>query len=185
MSFEIVKLNSWESGVDYTHITFHHSATTDNETLKDYNAIKQYHIETRGWRDIGYNVVIEKVNGIWVALWGRPLGMSGAHCSENKRNYNSVGICVVGNYQVDQFDYSATSLIKEVVNALEKELGTLVIDQHKDNSSTSCAGQYFPTNDTIRIFCSVDNIVDSVDNFYESKLIAIKDFIVEALDYGV
>ncbi|GAG83798.1 unnamed protein product [marine sediment metagenome] len=43
-------------------VILHHSLTKDGE-VKDFDAIKKYHIEKMNMIDIGYHYVIEMVNG--------------------------------------------------------------------------------------------------------------------------
>lgn len=79
--------------IDY--IVVHHSATADT-TLENFDAIRDYHMNVRGWRDIGYHAVAEMVNGSPVVQYGRPEHIPGAHVVGH--NANTLGICIVGNY---------------------------------------------------------------------------------------
>lgn len=102
-------------------IIVHHSLTQDNKTLPDWEAIKKYHMSWRygfesvteerakelissgksvipPWNDIGYHAGVELVNGIPVIRPGRPLSIPGSHCLG--QNAKSIGICVVGNYDL-------------------------------------------------------------------------------------
>ncbi|MGI9577692.1 MAG: N-acetylmuramoyl-L-alanine amidase, partial [Microthrixaceae bacterium] len=59
--------------------------------------IKNYHMDGRGWSDIGYNFVVDKYGGIWEARGGgydNPV--IGAHAAGF--NTGSVGISVLGDY---------------------------------------------------------------------------------------
>ncbi|MCS7230754.1 MAG: peptidoglycan recognition family protein [Elusimicrobiota bacterium] len=85
--------------IDY--IVIHHSATLDGETFS-WEAIRKYHIETLKWRDIGYNFGIEKYQGKTFILAGRDISEIPAHTSG--LNTNSIGICVVGNYDNEILD---------------------------------------------------------------------------------
>lgn len=78
-----------------TKIIVHHSLTPDGSTLS-WTAILDYHVNTLGWKDIGYHGGIEQVRGRLVCLYGRPDWMPGAHTKG--QNSSSLGFCFVGNY---------------------------------------------------------------------------------------
>ena len=67
--------------------------------------IRQWHVEERGWSDIGYHFVIRRDGTVEV---GRPLAEAGAHTRGH--NQNSVGVCLVGggggffNFTKEQLD---------------------------------------------------------------------------------
>jgi hypothetical protein len=86
-------------GIHWEGIMIHHSLTKDG-VVKDWDAIKRYHIETMGWKDIGYHLGIEWVFDHYEYQIGRPLNMPGAHCKENGQNTKTIGICLVGNYDL-------------------------------------------------------------------------------------
>jgi N-acetylmuramoyl-L-alanine amidase len=79
------------------YIIVHNSATADSGTAS-WEAIRRYHIEDRGWNDIGYHYGIEEYEGNLVFLRGRPPLTMGAHCRAGGRNRDSLGLCVVGEY---------------------------------------------------------------------------------------
>lgn len=80
-----------------TKLIIHHSLTKD-QTVADWSAIRRYHIQDKGWTDIGYHWGIENVNGSIVVQKGRAEYITGAHTKG--MNDKSLGICVVGNYDL-------------------------------------------------------------------------------------
>jgi N-acetylmuramoyl-L-alanine amidase len=78
-------------------IVLHCSATEDSES-KSWEAIRDYHTRVRGWQDIGYHFGIERVDDNVMVYQGRPFWQRGAHCKAAGRNFDSIGICVVGKY---------------------------------------------------------------------------------------
>jgi N-acetylmuramoyl-L-alanine amidase len=77
------------------YIIMHDSLTEDGQTVS-WGAIRKFHMEVRGWANIGYHFGIELINDDYEILMGRIIGMSGAHCPG--RNSDSVGICLIGNF---------------------------------------------------------------------------------------
>lgn len=85
-----------------THIVVHHSATADSTTLPNVGAIREYHINTNKWRDIGYHWVLDRMGaaGRVEVVMGRLPDEDGAHAPELGMNRVGFGICCVGNYDV-------------------------------------------------------------------------------------
>ncbi|MFI0239619.1 N-acetylmuramoyl-L-alanine amidase [Streptomyces sp. NPDC016845] len=94
----------------------HHSATGNNYTCSQapsvIRSIYRYHVKSSGWRDIGYNFLIDKCGRIYE---GRAGGVTkpvmGAHTLGF--NSNSTGIAVLGSY-------SSTNPPAAVATALAK-----------------------------------------------------------------
>lgn len=76
-------------------IIAHHSLTKDSETVSC-GAIRNYHINTLGWSDIGYHAVVEFARDQYEVFFGRPWDIPGAHTKGH--NGDSLGICFIGNY---------------------------------------------------------------------------------------
>lgn len=66
---------------------------TGTEAGKDIKAkaIKEYHVNVKGWRNIGYHYVVD-LDGTIES--GRPISQPGAHCPGH--NAHSIGVAYVG-----------------------------------------------------------------------------------------
>jgi N-acetylmuramoyl-L-alanine amidase len=82
-----------------TKLIIHHSLTKDGKVV-DWTAIRRYHIQTKGWDDIGYHWGVENVGGFATLQKGRPENVIGAHCLG--MNDKSIGVCSVGNYDLTE-----------------------------------------------------------------------------------
>lgn len=78
-----------------SRIILHCSATPDGR-VSDWGAIRRYHKQVNGWRDIGYHFGIELVGEDYEVLMGRWPDETGAHASG--QNYDSIGVCFVGAF---------------------------------------------------------------------------------------
>lgn len=76
-------------------IIVHCSATREGQDIT-IDTIRDWHVNERGWRDIGYHYVIYLDGSVHE---GRPEEMMGAHVAGHNRN--SIGICYVGGVESD------------------------------------------------------------------------------------
>jgi N-acetyl-anhydromuramyl-L-alanine amidase AmpD len=83
---------------DVKYLIVHHSATNRDTTT--FEAVRKYHIEVRGFWDIGYHYFID---GKGVVYPGRPENYVGAHCKTPppSMNFMSLGICLAGDFTVE------------------------------------------------------------------------------------
>lgn len=106
--------------MQYKYIVIHHSLTYDGVTV-DWQAIRNYHINTLHWQDIGYHFGIEKIKtqlyDTYEILVGRALNQPGAHTYG--LNSQSIGICIVGNFDKDIPNQNQINLL---INKLLKPL---------------------------------------------------------------
>ncbi|MBC7289020.1 MAG: N-acetylmuramoyl-L-alanine amidase [Armatimonadetes bacterium] len=86
-------------------VILHHTwqpTAADYAGEKTWQAIRRYHIETRGWREIGYHLGIAPDGTVWRL---RPLTMTGAHClgryQGHRVNDVSIGLAMIGNFDVE------------------------------------------------------------------------------------
>lgn len=72
------------------YIVTHSSATPPSMDIGA-KEIRKWHVDERGWKDIGYHFIIRRDGTLEL---GRPLNVAGAHA----RGYNkeSIGVCMIG-----------------------------------------------------------------------------------------
>ena len=115
-------------------IIVHHSAGPRRQTTEQ---IRRYHVQRRGWRDIGYHFVIEGDGSIHR---GRDWKLQGAHAIGHNRD--SIGICVVGDNTRDKERWTRCQIIslKELVRFLIIMFPDARLMGHKDVGQTLCPG---------------------------------------------
>lgn len=123
----------------WSEVIVHHSASADGEHV-DTDEIRRFHVESNGWRDIGYHFVVELVEGQYLAIAARPLYMVGAHCPGH--NSTAIGVCLVGNFvehgpPQEQVDCAAR-LIAGLCRILEIPVAR--IRPHSTFRNTECPG---------------------------------------------
>lgn len=74
-----------------------HCSATDDSPRMDSRAIRAYH-KSLGWEDIGYHFLLEEIGGKLMLVRGRPARYEGAHCKAAGRNRDSIGFCIVGDF---------------------------------------------------------------------------------------
>ncbi|MCL2802580.1 MAG: N-acetylmuramoyl-L-alanine amidase, partial [Micrococcales bacterium] len=137
----------------------HHTAGANGTTTAQapgvLRGIQNYHMDSRGWSDIGYNFVVDSQGGIWEARSGS-LGayVVGAHAAPY--NTGSVGVSILGTYSsveppgkaVDaagrlmawRLSTSNVSNLKATVKYPGKTVAVPVVAGHRDVNSTDCPG---------------------------------------------
>ena len=80
-----------------THLIVHHEAgsNSSNDWAARVRAIQNFHRNTRGWSDIGYNFLIDPNGIIYEGRAGGDNAIGAHFCS---RNRNTMGVCMLGNY---------------------------------------------------------------------------------------
>jgi uncharacterized membrane protein len=98
------KIRTW--GPEYAPTikaaTIHHTADSNNYTAEQVPAIMrsiyQYHTVSRGWGDIGYNVIADKFGRLWEGRYGGLAStVIGAHAGGF--NTGTFGVSMLGNYE--------------------------------------------------------------------------------------
>lgn len=116
-----------------TTLMIHHSASPRKSTTVD--MIREWHLQN-GWLDIGYTWLIDK-DGVRVE--GRDPKYAGAHCP--RFNTCAWGICVVGNFMVEQpLDEQISQLVYLIKDIYKYHKPGLKIIGHRDGKATECPG---------------------------------------------
>jgi len=126
------------------HIIVHHSATADSDTFS-WNAIRRYHVQTLGWRDIGYHYGVELVGREVNIMVGRMSNEYGAHCRGGDMNRKSLGVCFVGNYDAGLVSAAMMASGLRLVRALIDifNIDPANVHGHNEFSSKTCPGKLF------------------------------------------
>jgi len=124
-----------------SRIVVHHSLTHDG-VKADFDAIERYHVDVKRWRAIGYQFVVD---GKCRCIAGRAMHEVGAHTIGANRS--SVGVCIVGNFDVEPPDIElltfAARHIAGICHALEIEASSDTLLPHNAFADKSCPGRMF------------------------------------------
>ncbi|MEI7031236.1 N-acetylmuramoyl-L-alanine amidase [Streptomyces pratensis] len=140
-ALQIVSRSSWGArppretvvvpASERTGFVVHYSAGPPSQTVRQ---IQNYHMDSNGWADIGYNFLVDTGGRIYE---GRGWGNEGAHTSGYNRSH--VAVCFIGR------DGDATEAARVAVRSLYEKAGsvlgrTLDSTYHSALGSTSCPG---------------------------------------------
>lgn len=81
-----------------------HCSATKNGEREDIEAIRKFHVETRGWKDIGYHMVIQPDGSVQN---GRSLNEQGA--GVEGANEGSIHICLIGTDKFTHQQFASLS----------------------------------------------------------------------------
>jgi N-acetyl-anhydromuramyl-L-alanine amidase AmpD len=110
--------------------------------------VRRWHVEDRGWKDIGYHYLIDR-NGHTVV--GRPLDQVGAHTVG--KNIGTIGVSLFGGHGSSADDKFADHFTPEQDKALQALLVRLMKDHptiktisgHNQYASKACPGFSVPS----------------------------------------
>ncbi|CAH0549100.1 unnamed protein product [Brassicogethes aeneus] len=125
------------------YIVIHHSAgpecRTDSTCKSTVKSIQDYHISSKGFKDIGYNFLVGDDGNVYE---GRGWGIHGAHVPAY--NARSIGICFLGNFQRSSPSEKQLETVQNLVSC-GVELGKISpqykLIGHRQGKSTECPGQ--------------------------------------------
>lgn len=140
---------------DKTHIMIHCSATHADwmagKTLQAKRAeIKKWHVQERGWKDIGYAYIIDRDGKV---VGGRDLDADGDFIEETAAaatgwNTKAVHVCLLGGYGSsandrfeDHFTPEQDVALRGMIDHIRKELGRNVpLIGHNEVARKACPG---------------------------------------------
>jgi len=122
----------------FVHHTEGSSCTTQAACVSIVKGIQNYHMDSNGWADIGYNFLVGEDGN---AYEGRGWDRVGAHSP----NYNSVayGVSVIGSYTSRNPNAAALSVTQQMIScgiSLGKLSSSYSLHGHRDGTCTSCPG---------------------------------------------
>ena len=131
-------------------IIVHHAyLPEDDVTFNEWDGIVNYHINERGFLDVGYHYGIEYINGVPTLHIGRDESVNGAHCIG--MNTKSIGICVVGGYDNKRPHDDILELLVDKIVEIRSRYGKIPIEPHSKYADKSCPGLMFPLDEVIRM----------------------------------
>lgn len=119
-------------------IIVHCTATPEGKpvTVKQ---IREWHVNGRGWKDIGYHYVVYLDGSVHN---GRPVSMVGAHCEGH--NARSIGVCYVGGCDKDGKTPKDTrrpiqkTALRQLLKRLKMTYANAKIYSHRDFAQKAC-----------------------------------------------
>jgi N-acetyl-anhydromuramyl-L-alanine amidase AmpD len=108
-----------------------HCSASDIAGHDNIDTIRKWHVDERGWKDVGYHFFIRKDGTIEK---GRDVRIAGAHCKGH--NHDSIGICLSGKSEFTLDQYISLGALLQVV---QFEYGDLGIYPHNHfNKGKTC-----------------------------------------------
>lgn len=147
--------------VKYTSVSavvVHHTVTPNDYTREQaasyVRAVYAYHTRSRGWSDIGYNLVVDRFGTVYEGRYGDfTRGVVGSHTAGY--NGNTIGVSLLGNFDTVALPAAARDALGRA-GAWASEhwrfdprtsvrLHSKVVSRiagHRDLGSTACPGRY-------------------------------------------
>jgi hypothetical protein len=147
-----------------THLIVHHSAGANTSTnwAATVRAIFDFHVNTNGWSDVGYNYLITPDGTLFVGRGGGNNVIGAHYCAKNG---NTMGVCMVGTYTTVAPTDTAMRTLEKILAwkctdaninptgmGILSDLGAInTINGHRSGCATECPGEMtFAALPTIR-----------------------------------
>ncbi len=115
------------------------SGRTINQKIAE---IRRWHVNDRGWKDIGYHYVIDRDGTVGT---GRPIDQIGAHVQGH--NTGTIGVCLIGGHGAaatdkfeDHFTPEQAASLSSLIYKLRPYYGIYKITGHNDYANKGCPG---------------------------------------------
>lgn len=168
-----------------SHLIIHHSAGANSAS--DWSAVVRsiwdYHVNTNGWSDVGYNYLVDPEGKLYE---GRGKDVLGAHfCGTNTK---TMGICLIGTYTNVGIQAATRQTLKEMLAwySCEDDIDPLGesnhsgsglflnnISGHRDGCATECPGESF--------YQTIDELRTEVADYVEACTAGQPDIFVEEI----
>jgi hypothetical protein len=153
----------------------HHTVNANDYTRAEVPAILRgiyaYHTQSRGWRDIGYNFLVDKFGRIWEGRYGGiSLPVVGAHTLGY--NENSFAASAIGNFETAQPSAAVLDAYARLYawklslhgvrpGTRQQVAGTTfdAISGHRDAAATACPGRY--------LYAKVPDIISKASTYQQ------------------
>lgn len=120
---------TYVSADERTEFIVHHSAGPKDQSTR---SIQDFHMDERGWADIGYNGLVDYLGNI---IEGRGFDVQGAHALNHNRS--GYGVCFKG--QTGDLTSEAKRAIRDLYDMACAYYGReLAVRCHKDVNATDC-----------------------------------------------
>ena len=122
---------------DINKIILHCSATREGQDIST-ETIRGWHVNERGWSDIGYHFVVLLDGTVDKA---RPVKRQGAHV--RGKNKGSIGICYIGGCDADMNpkdtrNEAQKKSLEEIITYLMESYDDATLHGHNEFSSKAC-----------------------------------------------
>ena len=138
----------------FVHHTVNANDYSRDDVPKLLRSIYAYHVEARGWRDIGYNFLVDRFGRIWEGRWG---GVDKAVVGAHTLGYNEVAFAMsaIGNFEEAQppeavldayaklfaWKLSKYDIKADATKLWVKNRYLQAINGHRDVGQTACPGK--------------------------------------------
>lgn len=131
------------------NIIVHHTAVSRVRNPKQFEATDNYH-KLKGWGSIGYHYLIEPDGTV---KQGRKDNEVGAHTSQLDMNYFSLGICLTGDFDMEEPTDAQCVALLDLIRQKQREYNIAEnhVVPHRKYAPKSCWGKLLP--DDILGYC--------------------------------